>query len=592
VEPRACVHLGNSKLQLLPHGDKEFCFFITTMEKDQFLFGASSEEERQAWIKDLEVARTITHANMVKLAVENQCLAEEKGVASVTRDKSVSALSLFSNSEYIKSTPLTGGAEGWLRTLGFNPDYAKSDVTFWSKKKDLKKCYFMLRDSHLLMFHGGDILTKPRGVMYLVGTTTEAVDEEEGLYRFVCRSAACGDFIELVATSEKQRNRWIQALKVGARVTYPDFKLLLKEHELLAAVTMTPRAAPPPKPNMPAIKTAVPPPSLLTEDIDLQGQQLDPGVHQPYDQQGNPIFRNPEGKLVSTEGDTVSPVTPRYSSSGQQLDPFNRELPPGAVPMFTADGKPIGVGPDKKHYLSDGTEVSSKDAHYGADGKPLAPEIVQAAEQVASDVNVAIKVRARMQGDGSTGETVDALGRTFRESKDAKSSGMLVNADGEQVPTKSARKVETSTGKLVDYDPSKEAAVAAIKITIVIDEEGSEREIGSVEISPASTMKDLRAMIQNDVESDYPDFIFLIGGVPLYNYEEPNRQVSLAAPVVTIRGKELKIVEKPKAKFTRKLEDFAVYEEQKQRERTEFEDIMAKVRQGKFLKSVKPTGAE
>lgn len=595
VEPRACVHLGNSKIQALSHGEKEFCFFITTLEKDQFLFAASSEEERHAWMKDLEVARTITHANMVKLAVENQCLAEEKGVAGLVRDKSVSALSLFSNSEYIKNTPLTGGAEGWLRTLGFNPDYSKQGATFWSRKSQLKKSYFILRDSHLLMFHGGDVLTKPRGVMYLVGSVTESLDEEEGLFRLVTRSDACGDFIEMVSSSDKQRQRWVQALKVASRVTYPDFKLLLKEHELFAAITMTPRAAPPARPNHPSVRIAAAPQPLLAENVDLQGQQLDPGAHQPYDETGNPLIRNPDGKLVNSDGVLVPPKTARYNAHNQQLDPFNRPLPPGAVPMFSPEGQPIGVGPDGQHYLADGTVVDKNEKHYDVDGNALELEIVQAASQIAADVNVAIKVRARLKADGAAEEAVDALGRTFRATHDAK-SGLLVNADGEKVPLKSARKVESSTGQLVDYDPAKEAAAAAqsgsMKLTIVVDEEGDERELGDAEVTATTTLKELRHQINEEVSLDFPDFVFIIQQIAVALHEEGELLAHKYAPRVLIRGKELKVVEQPRPKFNNKLEALYVYETQKKKEKEEFEDIMAKIRQGKFLKHVKPTAGE
>jgi hypothetical protein len=587
VEPRSCVHLGNSKIQLLSHEGKDHCFFVTTMEKDQFLFAASSEEERAAWIKDIEVARTITHANMVKLAVENQCLAEEKGVADVTRDKSTSDLSLFSNPEYIKNTPLTGGAEGWLRTFGFNPDASKTAGTFMSRKSQLVKCYFILRDSHLLMFHGGDILTKPRGVMYLVGTATEANEVEEGMFRFMCKSSQCGDMIELVATSEKQRSRWIQALKIGSRVTYPDFKLLLKEHELLAALTMTPRAAPPSRPNAPAEAAALPPSPLLAEDVDLQGQQLDPGTHQPYDERGHALFRSPEGKLVNADGVALASKTPRFTATGQQLDPFNRALPPGAVPMFAADGTPIGVGPDGKHYLPDGTEIGNADAHFDAEGNQLGQDIVDRAGAIAGDISKAIKVRARLAGDGVAAETVDALGRTFRESKDAK-SGTLVNADGDKVSVKSARRVETSTGQLVEYDPVLPSTPEKVVLTIFVDEEGDEREIGEVEISYSTTLRELRHLINHEVETQLPDFVFLINNIALMRYEENSRLAEACAPRITIRGKELKTIDQPK-KFMKKTEELATYEEQKKKERSEFEEIMAKVRQGQFLKTAKPT---
>eukprot|EP00300_Choanocystis_sp_HF-7_P017652 c19788_g1_i2.p1 GENE.c19788_g1_i2~~c19788_g1_i2.p1 ORF type:complete len:672 (-),score=181.18 c19788_g1_i2:59-2074(-) len=585
VEPRACIHLGSSKLQLLSHEDKEFCFFITTMEKDQFLFACPTEEERQAWIKDLEIARSITHANMVKLSVENHCLAEEKGVGEVARDASTSALSLFSNDEYIKNHPLTGGAEGWLRTFGFNPEFNKAQGIFKAQKSQLKKCYFILRDSHLLMFHGGDILTKPRGVMYLVGTSTEEGDIDEGLFRFTCMSRECGDLIELVASSEKQRNRWVNALRIGARVTYPDFKLLLKEHEILASVSMTPRSAPPPAPNQPATQDTLPPPPLMTDNLDIQGELLDPGTQQAYDEEGNPLFKTPEGKTVNHQGEIFEAKTPRYAASGQQLDPFNRPLPPGAVPMFSANQQPIGVGPDGRHYLPDGTLVDISDPHYDADGNLLEENTVVAANAVATEVNVAIKVRARLKGEGTTSEAVDALGRTFREMSDTK-SGTFLNADGDAVPIQSARRIESSTGELVQYQPEETPEDNSPSMLIIkVDEEGDEREIGQVEITNKTTLRDVRNSIDKDVSVEFEDWVFLINLIPMLKYEEINKLAVSCLPEVVIRSKALKKFEQ--GKFTQKVEQRLTREAEADRQKNEFLAIQQRIRQGKFLKPVR-----
>jgi hypothetical protein len=311
---------------------------------------------------------------------------------------------------------------------------------------------------------------------------------------------------------------------------------------------------------------------------------------QPYDQKGEPIFRNPEGKLVDTSGTILPAKTPRFAANGQQLDPFNRPLPPGAVPMFTVDGSAIGVGPDGRHYLPDGTEVPQDAPHFDAEGEQLAHDVVQAANNIASDVSVAIKVRARLKGDGSAPEAVDALGRTFRESTDVK-SGTLINADGDKVPLKSARRIESDTGKLVDYEVESKAAEALQVFTLLIkvDNEGDENEIGSVEINNTTTLKDVRNMIHSDVHTDLTDFVFLVNHVAMLKYEEGDKLAVSCMPEVIIRGKELKTIEAPKSKFNKRVETFLVQEEQKKREKSEFEDIMARVRQGQFLKSVKPT---
>ena len=59
---------------------------------------------------------------------------------------------------------------------------------------------------------------------------------------------------------------------------------------------------------------------------------------------------------------------------------------------------------------------------------------------MATNVSVAIKVRAKLRGDDAKPEAVDVLGRTFRAMTDQKSTdGLLINADGDAVPLASAR---------------------------------------------------------------------------------------------------------------------------------------------------------
>jgi len=591
VEPRAAVHLGNASIQSKEIAGHPFCFVITTVQQDTFQFSCQSEEERTSWIRSLETSRNVTHANMVKLAVEIQCLAEEKGATGMTLEHSVSALSIFSNSEYVRNTAITGGAEGWLRTLGFNPDEAKRAAFAANGKKALDKCYFILRDSHLLMFHGGDILTKPRGAMYLLGTVVIVDEDESGAndeFRFTVKSQQCGDEIVLVANSHKVRTRWVQALRIGGRVTYPDFQLLLKEHSLLSSVTMTPRAAPPAKANQPAVRVDVaPPPLLATEDVDIQGQQLDPGTQQAYDEQGNPLLRNPDGKLVSAiTGEVMPPTQPRFGSAGEQLDPFNRPLPPGAVPMFTSEGKPIGVGPDGQHYLPDGTVVNQEAPHFNSEGGQLPQDTVEAANAVATNVSVAIKVRAKLRGDDAPNEAVDVLGRTFRDMTDTKSGeGLVINADGEAVPLASARRVEAATGQLVDYKPEVAAPVTDTQLIIKVDEEGEEKQLGSVEVSHNTTLREVRGLIESELHTKLPDFVFLMNGAPLLKYEENGKLAKSFLPEILIRGKELKKVEAPT--FNKKVNVLHQYEEQKKKETDDFLEVMNRVRQGRYLKSTK-----
>lgn len=321
----------------------------------------------------------------------------------------------------------------------------------------------------------------------------------------------------------------------------------------------------------------------MFETFDLTGQQLDPAVQQAYDGEGLPILRTPDGIQLSAGGDEVVASTPRFNASGQQLDPFNRPLPPGAVPMFTSDGAAIGVGPDAKHYLLDGSEVASSDKHFDADGNELAPTIIKAADAVAVDINVAIKVREKLKGDNTNPEAVDALGRTFRASNE--DNGMLLNADGVEVPLASARGVAKGTGLLVAYEAPKQAAGKST-IMVQMDDMGETNNLGEVEIGTNTTVADVRRMIVSEMD-DVGPFVFLQNYIELLKYEERDKLAASFDGEIMIRGKELAPV---KAKFTKKTSKMAVYEKEKEAEKSEFDDIFARVRQGKFLRSVK--GAE
>jgi len=579
VEPNKCVHLVKCKIETLAVGERPFCFAITTADNDRFLFAASTEKELNTWKKDIEIARIISHKNMVKLAVENQCLAEAKGLTEVVKTFSSSALTIFSNQEYIKKTPVTGGAEGWLQTTGFCVPNGKGK---------LKKCYFILKDSHLLMFHGGDVLKKPRGCMYLVGTTTKEVPgDEEGKFRFLCSSAHCADFIELIANSEAQRQRWIAALKVAARVTYGDFKLLLKEHELLTAYSPD-ASSPLPPPEQATSEDEPIPHDVKLEDHGIQGDELEPATAQPYDADGNPILRNPDGKLVDATGKEVTVKDDRFNAHGDQLDPFNRPLPKGAVPMFTPEGQPIGVGPDGKHYLPDGTEVAKEEPHFDKEGNQLSQETVDAADAIAPKVEVAIKVRTRMKGEGAGAEEVDVLGRTFRPNKDNKNADVMVNADGVEVPIKTARRVVNVQGVLVAQEEKPTVEIQTGRLLIKAeDEHGDSREIGAVEIESATTLADVRNIIDKEVRADFPDFVFLVNLVAITKTEEIDLLAMSCLPELVIRGVELKKLEEARPMFSKKVNDLSSYEEQKKKEATEFSDIMEKVRQGNFLRKVR-----
>lgn len=499
VAPSLALHIANCKIAETEHGSKP-CFSITTAEKDNYLFACANVDERKAWLKDIQIGRTITHVNMVKVNIENQCLAEEKGLSPAQREQYNASLAIFSNEAYVKSTPLVGGAEGWLYTPGMNETVG--DKTKWAK------AYFILRDSHLLMFKGGDLVTKPRGCMYLVGTDTSKIEQDnltkdgKPLFAYQCEATECGDFVALASMSEEYRQRWMQALTVGSRVTYRDIKLLLKEHEVLNKIEDG--------------KTEVNPIKIDEDDTDLQGNQLDPAQVQAYTKDGAPIFRNPDGDLVDSSTGGVVPATePRFCANGQQLDPFNRPLPEGAVPMFTKEMEPVGVGPDGKNYTADGAEVPEGGEIKGADGKQLDNEAVAKAAEVAKTVKVAIKVRSKMQSNTAAPEAVDMLGRTFRNMNEDE-SGNVINQDGKKVPIKTARVME-STGALLDYKTHRQAVSqtyrdqgetpleersATVKILEQeVDESSEPKSLGSLEITGEDTLLDVRNQIKEELKT-------------------------------------------------------------------------------------------
>jgi hypothetical protein len=440
------------------------------------------------------------------------------------------------------------------------------------------------------MFNAGDMLSKPRGVMYLVGTNIDDVQhtDDDLPFRFIVGSKACGDMIELAASSQKSVNRWKQALMVGSRVTYPDYRLLEKERQLLASVVLTPRA---PTPRGPGgameMRDA---PSVLEEEVDILGNVLAPGAVQPYDASGVPLIRNPQGQLIDPNTGAVLPASePRFSAEGEPLDAFNRPLPPNAVAMFDEAGTPIGVGPDGQHYTPDGEVVDKFAPHFAAEGAQLNQEVVNAADLVAPTISVAVKVRAKLKGDNAVAEVVDPLGRAFKSVGDDN----LVTEDGEVVPS-SARRVEIA-GQIMTYEEATKsteaevevpepAAVETASLKILKEEEESVVELGSVDVEDDVTLSQVRATISS--EMDVPDFVFLAGGIPLTKLEEKIKLAIKYVPEITIRGKELKVVEAPPPKFTTKVSKMTLQQKKVEEEQDEFMNIMNAVKNKNFLKSV------
>jgi len=389
--------------------------------------------------------------------------------------------------------------------------------------------------------------------------------------------------IEMHSSSAKAMKRWVNALKVGARVTYPDYVLLERERQVLASMVLTPRAPTPRGPGgAPQSREHVP--SVLDEEVDVSGNQLAPGAVQPYDANGNPMIRDPKGMLLNAmTGETVKPTDSRFSAAGEQLDPFNRPLPPNAAPMFTESGTPIGVGPDGRHYTPDGEAVEKSATHYDDKGKALSNDVVTAADEVAPTISVAVKVRAALKGETHAPELVDPLGRTFK----SHGTNESVTQDGEIVPT-TARRIEVG-GQLVTYEEAKKMeTVETVKdtengtIAIKFENEGSEVDLGTVEVDGATFLSDVRTSIAPSV--GVPDFMFLKDGVPITSVEEKTKLAIKFVPEITVRGREL-VTAKPVG-FSAKASFMSRETDHKKAEEEEFQAIMNRVRNKTFLHHV------
>eukprot|EP00300_Choanocystis_sp_HF-7_P005585 c14160_g1_i1.p1 GENE.c14160_g1_i1~~c14160_g1_i1.p1 ORF type:complete len:311 (+),score=90.37 c14160_g1_i1:554-1486(+) len=298
-------------------------------------------------------------------------------------------------------------------------------------------------------------------------------------------------------------------------------------------------------------------------------------------------------------GEVVAPTQPRFDETGQQLDPFNRPLPEGALPMFTPDQVPIGVGPDGNHYLPDGSLIPKSNPHFDADGNQLPQEIVDRAAAIAPRVNIAIKVRAHLKGEGESEEAVDALGRTFRQLNEDH-NGMIINADGDKVPMHTARILDHEEKTLVDYKTFREKksqthrdqGIVPIEerqgvITVKQEtEDGKAEDVCVLEVEKGSTLKDLRLAILSELPNT--DFVFLVDLLPLMKYEEGNRLTLSLGEEIMIRPR--RGVHAPPANptkpFVKKIVALQSYEAQKEQEKAQFQDVLKKIQAGLYLKPV------
>jgi len=121
-------------------------------------------------------------------------------------------------------------------------------------------------------------------------------------------------------------------------------------------------------------------------------------------------------------------------------------------------------------------------------------------------------------------------------------------------------------------------------ITIKMENDKGEVELGSVEVDAATTLDHVRTSIKTELNV-VQNFVFLIDGVPLTRNEEKTRYATLLGSEVHIRGQEMK-ADTPDKKFTAKIANLKAKEEQAAQSQTEFLEIMNKVKNKKFLNPV------
>merc|ERR1712048_866621 len=123
------------------------------------------------------------------------------------------------------------------------------------------------------------------------------------------------------------------------------------------------------------------------------------------------------------------------------------------------------------------------------------------------------------------------------------------------------------------------------KTTLVVkmEDQGEAQVLGEVEVDANTTVADVRRLITSELEPVGP-FVFLQNYIELLKYEERDKLAAMFDGEILIRGKELAPI---KATFTKKTSKMMKYEQERQAEKNEFDEIFARVRQGKFLRSAK-----
>jgi hypothetical protein len=252
--------------------------------------------------------------------------------------------------------------------------------------------------------------------------------------------------------------------------------------------------------------------------LDLQGAPYDPICVQPYDDAQKPIYRHPDGRLVTRELAPVGIDTKLFSKSHQPLDFYLRPLPPNAVAMFAANPRePIGVGVDGKHYAyPSGREYSEKDPHFDAEGQPLPPDTIKAANMILP----ALKIACIVQSSNITrekGVVFDAFGRRLNKTKD----GKLLTREGAVLGANAA--IFDAVGSRIKYKPDAGGAVKTLEI-VYITNENKVVVLGKLGIEVGqTTLAHVHSEIKKSMGSKVSSITFLVKGAPIPDREREQR---------------------------------------------------------------------
>eukprot|EP00300_Choanocystis_sp_HF-7_P030063 c38815_g1_i1.p1 GENE.c38815_g1_i1~~c38815_g1_i1.p1 ORF type:complete len:1260 (+),score=236.66 c38815_g1_i1:326-3781(+) len=544
TEPRFCIPLAESKVGT---GGKqethEWCFMVLC--GTYFLvMAASTEPEKDVWIKDLNLARFVTHEQLVQAAYFSRCsiaaIADPAEQESMRARITQTPYAMLGESEYVHSVPIAGGMEGFLTSPGFKLTDTKHNSMFSRDlRKEWRSYYFCLKDSHLLLYdlqEKSELIPEPSGIVYMARNVAvmeqhdETADPDDPSDQTPIRFYFCvvsmdndDESLALCASTAEERLRWMTALKAATQITTLNVMVAALERENICALA-----------------------GITPQEVDLQGRLLDPLCVQPYDSESKPLFRNPNGQTVTRDLVTTNIDVKRFSKQGQPLDFFNRPLPQHAAPMFAANPtEPIGVGVDGRHHAyPSGRILELTDPHYDFEGQPLHPDTVKAADQIIDALKIAAIVRsATLNKDRRA--IYDAFGRPLKKTR----NGKLLTLEGAELGD--GAPVFNAVGSESSYRPMESGAVKTLEIAYMMND-ATPAVIGKLGIEVGhTTLADVHAEVKKSLANAKVSSIhFLVDCQPIPEKEKEERIASDYLPRIFVscrdtHGKRMQFSGKP-----------------------------------------------